>query len=108
VIQTGLRRVSGEASFSRWLVPTGESGWAVLLISSPGAATTGGRRRSFHAQQERAPMRLPIMFAVAALALAGCNANAPPDGSTRSARFAVSSVQDPIHQAQTSGFYAGR
>jgi hypothetical protein len=53
-------------------------------------------------------MRLPIMFAVAALALAGCNASAPPDGSTQSARFATSSVQDPIHQAQTSGFYAGR
>lgn len=53
-------------------------------------------------------MRLSIIFALAALALAGCNANEPPNGSTQSARFAVSSVQDPIHQAQTSGFYAGR
>ena len=53
-------------------------------------------------------MRLLIMLAVAALALAGCNASTPPDGSTQSARFATSSVQDPIHQAQTSGFYAGR
>ena len=53
-------------------------------------------------------MRLSIFLAVAALALAGCNANESPDGSARSARFAVSGVQDPIHQAQTSGFYAGR
>ena len=54
-------------------------------------------------------MRLRIVFAAAAAAaFAGCNANAPPDDSARSARFAVSAVQDPIHQAQTSGFYAGR
>ncbi len=53
-------------------------------------------------------MRLPIIFAFAALALAGCNANESPNGSAQSARFAVSGVQDPIHQAQTSGFYAGR
>lgn len=53
-------------------------------------------------------MRLSVILTVAALALAGCNANELPSGSVRSARFAVSSVQDPIHQAQTSGFYAGR
>ena len=53
-------------------------------------------------------MRLPIIFAVVALAVAGCNANESPSVSPQSGRFAVSAVQDPIHQAQTSGFYAGR
>ena len=54
-------------------------------------------------------MRLSvILLTVAALTLAGCNAGESPNGSVQSARFAVSSVQDPIHQAQTSGFYAGR
>jgi hypothetical protein len=53
-------------------------------------------------------MLLAIILSVTALALAGCNASQPPNGSTQSARFAVSPVQDPIHQAQTSGFYAGR
>ncbi len=53
-------------------------------------------------------MRLPIIFAVAAFALAGCNASQAPDASVGSDRFAISPVQDPIHQAQTSGFYAGR
>jgi hypothetical protein len=53
-------------------------------------------------------MRLPIVFALAALALAGCNADESPNASRQSGRFDVSAVQDPIHQAQTSGFYAGR
>lgn len=53
-------------------------------------------------------MRLPIILAFAAFALAGCNASPAPDASAQSGRFAVSAVQDPIHQAQTSGFYAGR
>lgn len=53
-------------------------------------------------------MRLPIILAIAALVLAGCNANKSPNVSPQSGRFAVSAVQDPIHQAQTSGFYAGR
>jgi hypothetical protein len=54
-------------------------------------------------------MRLPAILLVAALALAGCNASAPPpNASPQSGRFGVSAVQDPIHQAQTSGFYAGR
>ena len=53
-------------------------------------------------------MRLSVILTVAALTLAGCNANESPNGSAQSGRFAVSSVQDPIHQAQTSGFYAGR
>lgn len=53
-------------------------------------------------------MRLSTILALAALTLAGCNANESPNASVQSARFAVSGVQDPIHQAQTSGFYAGR
>jgi hypothetical protein len=53
-------------------------------------------------------MRLLFISAGVALALAGCNANESPNVSPQSGRFAVSAVQDPIHQAQTSGFYAGR
>ena len=53
-------------------------------------------------------MRLSVILTVVALTLAGCNANESPNASPQSGRFAVSSVQDPIHQAQTSGFYAGR
>jgi len=53
-------------------------------------------------------MRIPAILLVAALALAGCNANESPNLSPQSGRFGVSDVQDPIHQAQTSGFYAGR
>ena len=53
-------------------------------------------------------MRLSIILVLATLALAGCNANESPNGSAQAGRFAVSDVQDPIHQAQTSGFYAGR
>ncbi len=44
----------------------------------------------------------------AALALAGCNANQPPNASAHWAFSGESAIQDPIHQAQTSGFYAGR
>jgi hypothetical protein len=53
-------------------------------------------------------MRLAIILAAVALALAGCNANESSNLSPQSGRFAVSAVQDPIHRAQTSGFYAGR
>ena len=54
-------------------------------------------------------MRLPILLVVAALALAGCNANQTPNASARTG-FGASSADDynPIKYAQTSGFYAGR
>jgi apolipoprotein N-acyltransferase len=66
------------------------------------------RRWLWRTKKERQPMRLLFILAVAALALAGCNANESPNVSPQSGRFGVSAVQDPIHQAQTSGFYAGR
>jgi hypothetical protein len=51
-------------------------------------------------------MRLFVIICLSVWALAGCNANqAPPVGS---ARWNYSGVDDPIHYAQTSGFYAGR
>ena len=54
-------------------------------------------------------MRLPILLAVAAFALAGCNANQAPNASARTA-YGASSADDfnPIKYGQTSGFYAGR
>jgi hypothetical protein len=54
-------------------------------------------------------MRLPILLAVAALALTGCNANETPNTSARTAYGAGSTDNfNPINYAQTSGFYAGR
>jgi hypothetical protein len=54
-------------------------------------------------------MRLPILLAVAALALAGCNANQTPNASARPS-FGAGSTDNfnPIDYAQTSGFYGGR
>ena len=54
-------------------------------------------------------MRLPILLVVAALALAGCNANQAPNASAPT-NFGAGSADDynPIKYAQTSGFYAGR
>jgi ABC-type nitrate/sulfonate/bicarbonate transport system substrate-binding protein len=54
-------------------------------------------------------MRLAVLLVVAALALAGCNANQTPNASARTG-FGAGSADDynPIKYAQTSGFYAGR
>ena len=54
-------------------------------------------------------MRLPVLLAVAALALAGCNANQTPNASARTG-FGAAAADDfnPIQYAQTSGYYAGR
>ena len=51
-------------------------------------------------------MRLAVLLVVAALTLAGCNANQTPNAS----RLGTGSADDynPIKYAQTSGFYAGR
>lgn len=53
-------------------------------------------------------MRLPILLAVAALALAACNANQTPNASTLGAIYPNYNPYDPSKYAQTSGFYAGR
>jgi hypothetical protein len=54
-------------------------------------------------------MRLPVLLAVAALALAGCNANQTPNASAQAPSVYWSlSGGDPIHYAQTTGFYGGR
>ena len=50
-------------------------------------------------------MRLAVLLVVAALALAGCNANQTPNAS---ARTGSADDYNPIKYAQTSGFYAGR
>jgi hypothetical protein len=54
-------------------------------------------------------MRLTVLLALAALALAGCNANQAPNAAAET-RFSAGSANDfnPIKYAQTSGFYAGR
>jgi hypothetical protein len=53
-------------------------------------------------------MRVRIVLFAGAMALAGCNANQPSNASTRRAFSGDSTIQDPIRQAQASGFYAGR
>jgi hypothetical protein len=54
-------------------------------------------------------MRLPVLLAAAALALAGCNANQTPNASAQEPSvFWSPAGGNPIHYAQTTGFYAGR
>ncbi len=52
-------------------------------------------------------MRLQMLLVIAALALAGCNANQTPNASART-DFGAANDSNPIKYAQTSGFYAGR
>jgi hypothetical protein len=61
------------------------------------------------------PMRFRVIVAVAAFALAGCNANQGVDPSSRTAPgvdagpdFPNYNAYDPTKYGQTSGFYAGR
>jgi len=97
-----------KASFSRRPGCAGESrGVRFFLPFGVGPAPPAARSCA-PTINESAPMRIPAILLVAALALAGCNANESPNLSPQSGRFGVSDVQDPIHQAQTSGFYAGR
>jgi hypothetical protein len=58
-------------------------------------------------------MRLPIILALAALALAGCNVNQTPNASAQSDYnpyniYPNYSQYNPVEYAQTSGFYGGR
>jgi ABC-type nitrate/sulfonate/bicarbonate transport system substrate-binding protein len=52
-------------------------------------------------------MRLRMLLVLAALALAGCNANETPNASART-EFSAANDYNPVKYAQTSGFYAGR
>jgi hypothetical protein len=59
-------------------------------------------------------MRIPIILAAVALALAGCNANQGVNPSSRTASGVVAgpdfpgyNAYDPTKYAQTSGFYFG-
>ena len=61
----------------------------------------------------KAPVRLPVLLAVAAFALAACNANQGVNPSSQGApmntsgRFAsTDNPYNPVKYAQTSGFYA--
>jgi hypothetical protein len=60
------------------------------------------------------PMRLRVIVAVAAFALAGCNANQGVNLSSRTAPGVVAGPEfpnynayDPTKYGQTSGFYSG-
>ena len=59
----------------------------------------------------KAPLRIPIILAVAAFALAGCNANQTLNASGQQNLGEIYpgyNPYDPSKYAQTSGFYAGR
>jgi hypothetical protein len=60
----------------------------------------------------KAPAWLPVMLAVTALALAGCNANqgVNPSGQADLSKvyYPYYNAYDPTKSAQTSGFYGGR
>jgi hypothetical protein len=62
----------------------------------------------------KSPMRFRVIVAVAAFALAGCNANQGVNLSSQTARGVVAgpdfpnyNAYDPTKYGQTSGFYAG-
>ena len=58
-----------------------------------------------------APTRFRVILAVAALALAGCNANQTVNASGQAELGKIYpnySPYNPIQYGQTSGFYAGR
>ena len=62
----------------------------------------------------QAPVRFRVSVVVAALVLAGCNANQQVNPSSRTAPGVVAgpdfpgyNAYDPTKYAQTSGFYAG-
>ena len=56
-------------------------------------------------------MRIPIIVAIAALVLSGCNANQRVDvsasGVAAGSNFPNYNPYDPTKYGQTSGFYAG-
>ena len=56
-------------------------------------------------------MRIPVILAVTAFALAGCNANQTLNPASQRALADIYpnySPYNPIEYAQTSGFYGGR
>jgi hypothetical protein len=61
--------------------------------------------------QAKAPRRIAAVLALAAFALAGCNAGQEPNSSSQRTLAAIYpnySPYNPIQYAQTSGFYGGR
>ncbi len=59
----------------------------------------------------KAPLLVPVILAVPALALAGCNANQTLNASgpkDLGAIYPNYNPYNPVEYAQTSGFYGGR
>jgi hypothetical protein len=74
-------------------------------------ASTRWSSNSSSPTARKAPAWLPVILAVTALALAGCNANqgVNPSGQANLANvYPNYSPYNPIQYAQTSGFYGGR
>jgi hypothetical protein len=56
----------------------------------------------------KASTRFPLILALAACALAGCNANQSLSPSAQGASGLDYNRYNPVEYGQTSGFYAGR
>ncbi len=79
----------------------------VELRRAPNGRSSG----SLSAANGKPHLRIPVILAAAALALAGCNANQgvnPSGQASLSAIYPNYSPYNPIEYAQTSGFYGGR
>ena len=76
------------------------------------SVSTGQSSNRLYAVNRKA---FPVVLAVATVAFAGCNADRGVDVSARTAvavapspYFPKYNPYDPVHYAQTSGFYGGR
>ena len=81
-----------------------DGGWA-------SCAATGRASRAYFPAREKSSTRSAAILALAALALAGCNANQGVNPSSQrnlAEIYPNYNPSNPIQYAQTSGFYGGR
>ena len=79
--------------------------------ADPSCALSGGSSNALSPARGRPWTRIAAVLALAALALAGCNANQgvnPSSQRTLAETYPNYSPYNPIEYAQTSGFYGGR
>jgi hypothetical protein len=79
--------------------------------ADPSCALSGGSSNALSPARGRPWTRIAAVLALAAFALAGCNANQgvnPSSQRTLAQTYPNYSPYNPIEYAQTSGFYGGR
>ena len=80
-------------------------------IAVPSRGSSGRSSNDLAPAHRGSPTRLPIVLALAAFALAGCNSGQEVNASsqrTLAETYPNYSPYNPIEYAQTSGFYGGR